>query len=91
MGVFLAIIILTTASPVIESDAGVDIGAFIGEDGLKGFFLAVGDYYRVPQREVIMIRERGIPPYEVPVVLFIAKRAHVAPEVIMNLRLGGNT
>ncbi len=89
--VFLTAIMLTAAIPVIESDAGVDAGASIGEGGLSGFFLAVGDYYRVPQRELIIIKERGFLPYEVPVVLFLAKRAHVAPEVIMDLRLSGYT
>jgi len=37
-----------------------------------------------------MIRERGIPPYEIPVVLFIAKRAHIVPEVITDFRLRDN-
>jgi hypothetical protein len=89
-GVFLAVMILTTTASVSESDAGVDMGVSIAEEGLGGFFLAVGNYYRIPQREVMVIRERGIPPYEVPVVLFVAKRAHVAPEIIMDLRLLDN-
>ncbi len=91
MGVFLAVIMLTTAAQVIKSDAGVDAGVSIEEEGLSGFLLAVGDYYRIPQWEVILIRERGIPPYEIPVVLFIAKRAHVEPKFITDLRLWGNT
>ncbi len=82
---------LTTAAQVIKSDAGVDAGVSIEEEGLSGFLLAVGDYYRIPQWEVILIRERGIPPYEIPVVLFIAKRAHVEPKFITDLRLWGNT
>jgi hypothetical protein len=89
--VFLTAILLTAAAQVIESETGVDIGGSIGEEGQRGFYLAVGDYYRVPQREVIIIKERGFPPHEVPVVLSLAKRAHVEPEVIMDLRLSGYT
>jgi len=90
MGILLAVLMLTTAS-VIESDAGgADTGVSPGEEALGGFFLAVRDYYRIPQWEVILIRQRGIPPYEIPVVLFIAKRAHVAPEIIMDFRLRDN-
>jgi hypothetical protein len=89
-GVFMAVIMLTTTASVSESDAGGDMGVSIAGEGLSGFFLVVGDYYRVPQKEIIIIRERGIPPYEIPVVLFIAKRAHVAPEIITVLRLRDN-
>jgi hypothetical protein len=89
-GVFMAVIMLTTTASVRESDAGGDMGVSIAGEGLSGFFLVVGDYYRVPQKEIIIIRERGIPPYEIPVVLFIAKRAHVAPEIITVLRLRDN-
>ena len=89
-GVFMAVIMLTTTASVRESDAGGDMGVSIAGEGLSGFFLVVGDYYRVPQKEIIIIRERGIPPYEIPVVLFIAKRARVAPDVITVLRLRDN-
>ena len=90
MGVFLAAAMLTTAASAAEPDAGVDMGGSIGEEGLRGFFLAVGGYYRIPQREVRIIRGRGIPPYEIPVVLFTAKRGHVPPDIIINLRLREN-
>ena len=69
----------------------VNMGVSIGEEGLRGFYLAVGDYYRVPEREVIIIRERRIPDEEIPVVLFIAARARVAPSVVIDLRLGGRS
>ncbi len=78
---------LTAAAQAIESGAGVDRG----ESCLRRFFLTVGDYFRIPQREVTVIKERGFSPNEVPVVLFLAKKAHVAPEVIMDLRLSGYT
>jgi len=77
--------------PVCTTEAAVDIGVSIGDEGLRGFYLAVGDYYRVPQREVIIIRERRIPDEEIPVVLFIAQRARVRPAAVINLRLAGKS
>jgi len=89
--VFLTAIMLTAGAQVIESETGGDIGGSIGEEGQRGFILAVGDHFRVPRREVIIIKERGFHPFEVPVVLSLAKRAHVEPEVVMDLRLSGYT
>jgi hypothetical protein len=66
-------------------------GVSIGEEGLRSFTFAVGDYFRVPEREVIHIRERRIPDEEIPAVLFIAARARVAPSVVIDLRLGGRS
>lgn len=87
--IFLSLIILSLGSLIPKAEASVDLGISIGDEGLRGFYLAVGDYYRVPQREVIIIRERGIPYEELPVVYFIAGRARVAPGIIVDLRLGG--
>jgi hypothetical protein len=74
-----------------NSEAGVDFGISIGDEGVKGFYLAVGDYYRVPQKEVIIIKERKIPDEEIPVVLFIASKVRVEPGIIIDLRLKGKS
>ena len=75
MRAFLALIMLMTVALFIEANAGeADAGGSTGGERLRGFLLAVADYYRVPQGEVMIIRERGIPPREIPVVLFIAKK-----------------
>lgn len=87
--IFLVLIMATLGNAIPQAGAGVDLGISIGEEGLRSFYLSVGDYYRVPEREVVIIRERGIPYEEMPVVLFIAGRAHVAPRVIVDLRLRG--
>lgn len=91
MAVLLTGIMLAMTLPIIISNTGMEVGISMGEEGMREFFLAVGDHYRVPQSEVMIIRERGFDPYEVPVVLYLAKRAHVTPEVIMELRLSGFT
>ena len=91
IGMFLAVLMLTTVSVIESSGGGADTGVSPGAEALSGFFLAVGDYFRIPQTEVIIIRERGTPADEIPVVLFIAKRAHVEPEIVMDFRLRNNT
>lgn len=91
MGIFLAILMFMTASVIEPGAGGANIEVSPGEEALSRFFVAVGEYYRIPQTEVIIIRERGVPAYEIPVVLFIAKRAHVAPEIVMDFRLRDNT
>ncbi len=89
--VALAILMLTSA-PLVKSDAGgANTCVSLGDEALNRFFLAIGDYFRISQREVIIIRERGIPAHEIPVVLLIAKRAHVEPEIVMDFRLRDNT
>jgi len=71
------------------SSAQVSTGISLDSDGLRGFYLSVGDYYHVPEREVIVVRERRVPDDELPVVFFMASHAHVAPGVIVDLRLDG--
>ena len=85
--IFLVLVFATLGNTTPQARAGVELGISIGEEGLRNFYLSVGDYYRVPEREVIIIRERGILYEEIPVVFFIARRAHVAPGVIVDLRL----
>jgi hypothetical protein len=60
-----------------------------GSGGLESFYVGIGDYYRVPEREVLVVRERRIPDDEIPVVFFLASRAHVAPGLIIDQRLSG--
>jgi hypothetical protein len=89
--IFLILIFLVIGSNIGHSSAEVNVGGSIGYEGLKGFYVAVGDYYNVPQREVIVIRERGIPYEEIPVVYYIARRANVLPGRIIDLRLRRNS
>lgn len=70
------------------SRADVAAGISVGDDGIKGFYLAVGDYYHVPERDVARVRERKVSDEELPVVFFLAARANVAPGVIIDLRVG---
>lgn len=87
----LTLAVLSLGAPAAHSETRMDIGASFANGDMSGFYFALGDYYRVPEREVIFIRERRIPDYDIPVVLFLAQRARVAPGAIMDLRLGGRS
>lgn len=75
-------LLLLLVSPVWAADVGFQISI-----GAPGFYLSVGNFFGYPEREVIVIRERGIPDDELPVVFFISHHAHVPPEVIIELRV----
>ena len=68
---------LVTLAPAMGVDrafaqTNVSVSARIGD-----FHVAVANYYEVPEREVIVIRERRIRDDEIPVALFIARQARV--------------
>jgi hypothetical protein len=81
-----ALLLCPVARAETHVNAGISIG---GNDGREGFYLAIGDYYHVPKREVTVVRERSIPDDELPVVFFLARQARVEPGVVVQLRLGG--
>lgn len=89
--VLFALAALAVGAPAAQADTRMDLGATIVNGDLRGFYLSLGEYYRVPEREIVVIRDRHIPDYDIPVVLYIAQRAHVAPGVVVDLRLAGNS
>ena len=78
---------------LMQGNAQSDINAGIsfGPEGFKSFYLSVSEYYRVPEQQVVVFRERKIPEEELPVVFFVAGITGVNPEVIVNIRLGGSS
>jgi hypothetical protein len=79
------------ASPAVGAGSAEAQTAFSVSAQIGDFHVAVANYYRVPEREVIVIRERRIPDEELPVVLFIAQQARVAPARIIDFRLRGDS
>lgn len=73
------------------TSAQVSAGISITDEGIKSFYLAIGEHYRVPEQQVVVVREKRIPDEELPVVFFLATRANVGPDVIVALRLGGKS
>jgi len=87
----LAALALLLAFAVPSARAEVSVGVSVDEDGLKGFYLAIGEHYQVAEKEVVVVRERSVPDEELPVVFFLARHAHVEPGVVVKLRLGGKS
>ncbi len=90
-GLILVVGVLFLGLGAGQSRAEVDVGLTLDKDGLKSFHLAIGEHYQVPEKEVIVIREKKIADDDLPVVFFLAGRTGVAPEMIVKLRLGGKS
>jgi len=86
--VFAALLMAWGAS---TANADVSLGVSISDGELKSFHLAVGDFYDVPQAQVNMVRSKSVGDEELAVVFFFAQRAQVSSEVILKLRLGGQS
>jgi hypothetical protein len=69
----------------------LEAGVSIGPEGLRGFHLAVSDYFKVPEPEVVVWKQKRVADEELPVVFFLAQRARVAPAAIVDLRLAGKS
>jgi hypothetical protein len=87
-GAGIIVLILASISPSF-AETQWNVGISGGNDGIEGFHLSVGEYYRVPHKEVIVVHQRGICDEELPVVFYIAQRAHVHPNTVTRLRLRG--
>ena len=83
--------VVALAGVASTGQAGVQVSVSADQDGVKSFYLAIGEQYRVPEREVVVVRERRIPDDELPVVFFLARHAEVQPDVIVTMRLGGQS
>lgn len=84
----LLLALLACLAPGFAS-AQLQFGITAGNGGVNSFYLAIGDYYHVPPAQVTVVREQRIPDEEIPVVFFIAGRAHVPPQAVMDFRLKG--
>jgi hypothetical protein len=86
-----AIIFAAIFWPSADCSGDSDIRLSVGDDGLKSFYFAIGDYYDVPEKQIIIVRRSKIPEEEMPVVFFLARKANVSPEVILKMRLLGKS
>lgn len=82
---FTSIIHFSQATERVDID-----GTFVNGD-LTGFYLGVGEYFKVPQQQIVVIQQQRIPPQEIPVVLYLAQQARVNPDAIVSLRLSGRS
>ena len=87
----LILAVLSATGAVARADTRMDIGATLVNGGLKGFYLALGEYYRVPEPDIVVLHDRHVPDNDLPVVMYIAQRARVAPALIVDMRLAGRS
>jgi len=86
--IFLFIALMFLVPAASASAQSVSTGISISNGELRSFYLAIGDYYRVPESRVVYVRDHyRFPDEELPVVFFLASRAHVDPQVIIDLRI----
>jgi hypothetical protein len=87
--IFILLIVLSSLIMTAPASAqNVSTGISIADGELKSFYLAIGDYYRVPEPRVEYVKKHyRVRDEDLPVVFFLAAQAHVEPEVIIDLRL----
>src|SRR5688572_3790044 len=81
-----AAMLVSVAALPLQSETAVAVSAQTGN-----FQLAVSSFFGVPNREVVVIRERRIPDDEIPLALFISQHAHVPPASVVELRTRGKS
>ncbi len=79
---FCALCVVSVAS----AQATVSVGMTVTNEGLQNFYFSIGQFYRVPEKEVVVVRQQGIPDDELAVVFFLASRANVPPGQIIKWR-----
>lgn len=57
----------------------------------QAYFRAVARYFQLPEGEIAILGSWEVPPDEIPVLLFVARRAGVSAEALVALRGSGRT
>ncbi|MCX8034000.1 MAG: hypothetical protein N3A00_01620 [Thermodesulfovibrio sp.] len=87
--IFLMLLFSLSCSPSYSKD--IDMGMHFRDGDIRDFYFSISDYYRVPVRDVYVIRERY--PFiiyeELPILFFIVREARVAPDLIVKYRRNG--
>ena len=68
--------------------ANFNVGVSGSDQGINGFSLSIGNYYGVPQQEVMVV-ERSVPRDEMSVVYYLARQSHRDTSFIINMRSQG--
>ncbi|MEZ0343689.1 MAG: hypothetical protein ABWJ99_02615 [Caldimicrobium sp.] len=87
--IFYFLFLLTFTIPLYSKD--LDIGVSISDGKIRSFYFALGDFFRIPEEQIIIIKKRYpiIVEEELPVILIIVREAGVDPNVIIELRRRG--
>lgn len=78
-------------SPSYSKD--IDMGLHFKDGDLRDFYFSISHYYRVPVKNVYIIKERH--PFiiyeELPILFFIVREARVEPDLIVKYRKNRHT
>jgi len=89
---FVSAAVAFLAGPARAAEAAASVSATVTVDTApRDFRLAVCKHYAVEEAVIVRYRERHIPDDHLPVVFLIAGKAKVAPEAVVELRLGGES
>lgn len=66
-------------------------GAAAQDAARADYFRSVSSFFNLPPNEVAILSDWDIAPAEIPVVLFVARRAGVSPEALVALRSSGQS
>lgn len=83
----LFLLLLASNCLGIEFRAGVSAGPA----GVRGYYASIGEYYNLQERDIMMMKRRHILDTQIPVVMFIASKANVSPDIIVKMRSRGMT
>lgn len=89
IAVLAVLTVMMAFSVQAGSRANFSIAFTGGDDAQNSYYIALGDYNRMQQGSVILIRQQGISDEDLPVVLFLASKAGVPYQEVINLRLKG--
>lgn len=78
-----------SCSPSYSKDIGM--GMHLRDGDFREFYFSISDYYRVPVRDIYVIRDRYpfIIPEELPILFFIVREVMVKPDLIVKYRKSG--
>jgi hypothetical protein len=82
-GTAVALLALVAMAPGIVAQEG--------EGAREPYFRAVQEFFGLGPTEIGILRDWGLPPDDVPVVLFVARRAGISSDAIVALRRSGRS
>lgn len=89
--IFAAIFFAGFGLMIQVGKADVNVGLSIGDEGIKQFYLSIGDHYGVQERSVEKVNKRSIPDDELAVVFYLARHSGTTPMTIVDFRLDGKS
>ncbi|UCE24093.1 MAG: hypothetical protein JSU74_12475, partial [Candidatus Zixiibacteriota bacterium] len=69
------LVCLTILLSAGKAQASIDAALSIEDGRISSFYLAIGDHYRVPEKEIIIVKKKEISDDDLAVVFFLASRA----------------